>query len=142
MPCLVGIDLGDVRIGIAVSDSDKKIAFPLAVVERVQGSFGFNKIGKLLADREVEGFVVGLPVRSDGTCGTQAEKVLSYVEHLKSHFKLSVVTWDERYSTVIAERHLRNGNVRSDKMRKVVDQSAAQVILQSYLDSRDAQKEK
>ena len=135
MPCLVGVDLGDVRIGLAVSDGEKKIAFPLGVVERISGSYGFNRISRLLAGRDIEGFVVGLPVRTDGTIGSQAQKALSYIEALKKHFKVNVFSWDERFSTAMAERYLKDDAMKAKERKRVVDGIAAQVILQSYLDS-------
>lgn len=135
MSCLVGIDLGDVKIGLAISDGEKKIAFPLGVVERVNNSYGFNKIQKLTVGRDISGFVVGLPIRSDGTIGAQAEKVMHYVEELKRYFKIDVVTWDERFSTAMAQRYLKDGEVSWEKKKRVVDEIAAQIILQSYLDS-------
>ena len=85
MPCLVGVDVGEVRIGLSISDSDKKIAFPLGVVQRIDNSYGFNKIAKLVSGRDVDGFVVGLPIRTDGTLGNQADKVLSYIEEMKKY---------------------------------------------------------
>ncbi len=135
MPCLVGVDVGDVRVGLAISDSDKKIAFPLGVVQRVDNSYGFNKIAKLVSGRDVEGFVVGLPVKTDGTLGTQAEKVLAYIDEMKKYFQLQVTSWDERFSTALAERHLKNSSISSKHQKRVVDEVAAQIILQSYLDS-------
>jgi putative holliday junction resolvase len=135
VPCLVGVDVGEVRVGLAISDSGKKIAFPLGVVQRVDNSYGFNKIAKLVSGREVDGFVVGLPVRTDGTLGNQADKVLGYIEEMKKYFKLQVITWDERFSTAMAERYLKDSSMSSKNQRRVVDEIAAQIILQSYLDS-------
>jgi putative holliday junction resolvase len=133
--CLVGVDVGEVRVGLAISDSDKKIAFPLAVVQRVDNSYGFNKIAKLLSGRDVDGFVVGLPVRTDGTLGDQADKVLVYIDEMKKYFRLQVVTWDERFSTAMAERYLKDSSMSAKNQKRVVDEIAAQIILQSYLDS-------
>jgi putative pre-16S rRNA nuclease len=135
VPCLVGLDIGDVRIGLAISDGEKKIAFPLGVVERIAGSYGFNQISRLLAGRDIEGFVVGLPVRTDGTVGIQAQKVLDYIEALKKHFKVNVCSWDERFSTAMAERYLKDDAMKAKERKRVVDEIAAHVILQSYLDS-------
>jgi putative Holliday junction resolvase len=135
VPCLVGVDVGDVHIGVAISDGEKKIAFPLGVVRRIDNSYGFNKISKLLSGRDIEGFVVGLPVRTDGTIGTQAEKVLSYIDEMKKYFNVQVTSWDERFSTAMAERYLKDGEMSSRRQKRVVDEIAAQIILQSYLDA-------
>jgi putative Holliday junction resolvase len=129
------VDVGDVRIGLAISDSDKKIAFPLGVVQRVDNSYGFTKIAKLVSGRDVDGFVVGLPIRTDGTLGTQADKVLSYIEEMKKYFQAQVIAWDERFSTAMAARYLKNSSMSSKNRKRVVDEIAAQIILQSYLDS-------
>jgi putative Holliday junction resolvase len=129
------VDVGDVRIGLAISDSDKKIAFPLGVVQRVDNSYGFTKIAKLVSGRDVDGFVVGLPIRTDGTLGTQADKVLSYIEEMKKYFQAQVIAWDERFSTAMAARYLKISSMSSKNQKRVVDEIAAQIILQSYLDS-------
>lgn len=135
MSCLVGVDVGDVRIGLSVSDGEKKIAFPLGSIGRVGNSYGFNKIAKLLSGRDVEGFVVGLPVRTDGTLGAQAEKVLIYIDEMKKYFNVRVIPWDERFSTAMAEHYLENRSMRAKNQKRVVDEIAAQIILQSYLDN-------
>jgi putative Holliday junction resolvase len=135
MSCLVGVDVGDVRIGLSVSDGEKKIAFPLGSIGRVGNSYGFNKIAKLLSGRDVEGFVVGLPVRTDGTLGAQAEKVLIYIDEMKKYFNVRVIPWDERFSTAMAERYLENRSMSAKNQKSVVDEIAAQIILQSYLDN-------
>ena len=137
MSVLVGIDFGETRIGIAVSDEHKKISFPLGVIQREQGSYGLKKLKKLLSDREVYLFVVGLPLRTDGTVGNGAENLHSYIDSLADYFKKEVVTWDERFTTVMAHNALREGSSNEKKGRKVVDMIAAQIILQSYLDHKN-----
>ena len=134
MSFIAGIDVGEVRIGIAISDKEKQIAFPLAVVERERGSYGFRRIEKILEDRDIELFVVGLPKRSDGVVGKEEQKVLVYIESLKEYFHKEVATWDERYTTVIAQKALQEGSQSAEKHKKSIDKVAAQIILQSYLD--------
>lgn len=135
MAYYVGIDVGDVRVGLSISDKTKKIAFPLNVINRKNNSFGFNKIKKLLEGKEVEAFVVGLPIRSNGVLGEQGKKVLQYIESLKSYFPYEVITWDERYSTALAEKYLLESKIKRENRRKLIDKVAAQVILQSFLDN-------
>jgi putative Holliday junction resolvase len=134
MGVFVGLDVGDVRVGLSISDNEKKVAVPLAVIEREYNSYGFNKIKKLLKDRDVEAFVVGLPVRSNGEVGTQGQKVLQYIESLKDYFKCSVIPWDERYTTVIADRAISQMYKKKIIKKGTYDSIAAQQILQSYLD--------
>ena len=131
---VVGIDVGEVRIGLAISDERKKIAFPLAVIRRENKSYCINKIKKLLSEREIDSFVIGLPLRSNGQRGRECDEIIQYAESLKNHFPYDVVLWDERYTTIIAEDALLEGNIKSKKRRKIIDEIAAQVMLQSYLD--------
>jgi putative Holliday junction resolvase len=129
-----GLDVGEARIGIAVSDDEKRIAFPLDIIEREKGSYGFRRIAKLLENRDIELFVVGLPKRSDGRVGDEEKKIHAYVEGLKEYFHKKVVTWDERYTTMIAQKALQEGVRQGEKRKKSIDKVAAQIILQSYLD--------
>ena len=130
----VGIDVGDSRVGVSISDESKKIAFPLAVIVRENNSYGFNQIKKILEEKKVDAFIVGLPVKSDGTLGSQGEKVKKYANSLKEYFNTEVITWDERFTTIIAKRSLIETNSKLEKRKKAVDDIAAQIILQSYLD--------
>jgi putative Holliday junction resolvase len=129
-----GLDVGNARIGIAVSDEEKRIAFPLDIIVRDKDSYGFRRIAKLLENRDIELFVVGLPKRSDGRVGDEEKKIYAYVEGLKEYFHKKVVTWDERYTTIIAQKALQEGVRRGDKRKRSIDKLAAQIILQSYLD--------
>jgi len=134
MSYYVGIDVGDVRIGVAISDKSGRVSFPLSVIKRENGSFGFRKIKKLLQDKEIKCFVVGLPLKINGELGDKGKEYLEYAENLKNFFNIEVTTWDERFTTVIAEKTLTSTNTKFSKKRKVVDKIAAQIILQSYLD--------
>jgi putative Holliday junction resolvase len=137
MSVFVGIDFGEKRIGVAVSDEQKKIAFPLGVIHREKGSYGLRRLKILLAEKDIDRFVVGLPVRSDGSVGAFGDEVGLYRDALSEYFHKEVVTWDERYTTVIAESLLRDGGAGAQKSRRVVDKLAAQLILQSYLDHKN-----
>jgi putative Holliday junction resolvase len=132
---IIGIDFGQQRIGVAVSDSEKKISFPLDVIHRENKSYGLKKLKRLLNDREIESFVVGVPYRENGELGAEGLAVLEYIESLKEYFQVSVVTWDERYTSLIAESAMLSDDVSRKGRRAVIDKLAAQIILQSYLDS-------
>jgi putative Holliday junction resolvase len=134
MPHIVGIDFGDARIGVAVSDEGGRIAFPLDVLYRKEGSYCLKKLKKLLENRDIESFVVGLPFREDGEVSEKASEILRYADSLSEYFGCDVHTWDERYSTAIAEQTLLEDNVKRSVRKDVVDKIAAQIILQSYLD--------
>jgi len=134
MSRIVGIDFGTSRIGLAISDESKKIAFPFGIIERVQNSYGFNKLKKMLDGIEVAYFVLGLPVRTNGSRGKETEIVESYSESLKDFFGVEVILWDERYTTVIAEQSLKLFKKKGRNKKDIVDCLAAQLILQSFLD--------
>ena len=133
----LGLDVGDARIGVALSDESAILATGLPTVKRVGPRKDVLAITTLVRDRGVEaGVVVGLPRRLDGGIGPQAEKVLAFAEALRARLRVPVVTWDERFTTTIAHQTLNEAGVDSRKRKGVVDQVAATLILQSFLDSR------
>lgn len=140
MSVLVGIDFGSSRVGVAVSDPEKKLAFPFDVISREGGSYGFRKLRALLEERSVEAFVVGMPYRSDGSRGQECEKAQEYMDALHEYFQKDVIPWDERFTTVLARQSLIDAGSRKKvrkKERGAADRIAAQLILQSYLDHRN-----
>jgi len=130
----MGLDIGEKRIGVALSDSLGMIAGPLTVVERKTDDDAIRQIIVLARENEVERIVVGLPRSLDGSLGKQAQAVQSFVDLLKGHTRLPVVTWDERLSTVAADRMMMEAGVKRDKKKKQRDSLAAAFILQGYLD--------
>jgi putative Holliday junction resolvase len=133
---LVGLDVGDVRIGVAVSDEMGWTAQGVGVVQRTRLDADLRRLGELLAPYPPERFVVGLPLTMSGRVGPQADKVQAFGRALASHFGVPVETWDERLSTLAAERTLLEADMSRAKRRRVVDKLAAVLILQSYLDRR------
>jgi len=136
MSRIVGIDPGSARIGIAISDEDRSIAFPR---ETVQARGGYQdaarRVREALSADEVDLAVVGLPLRLDGSEGEAARRARAFGEVLGPALGVEVVFWDERLTTVAAERSLRDMGRRGAKGRDVVDQSAATILLQGYLDA-------
>ncbi len=132
---IIGIDFGQQRIGVAVSDSRKKIAFPLDVIHRENKSYGLKKLKRLIDDKDIDSFVVGVPYRENGELGAEGLEVLEYIKSLTEYFQVSVITWDERYTSMIAESAMLSDDVSRKGRRAVIDKIAAQIILQSYLDS-------
>jgi putative Holliday junction resolvase len=132
----LALDIGTRRIGVAVSDSAGTVATPYEVVDR-SGDRGraHRRIAALVDEAGADIVVVGLPLSLDGSIGPAAEAVLDEIDELRCVLAAEIVTWDERLSTVQAERSLRAGNVSKGKRRRVVDQVAATVILQSWLDA-------
>jgi len=132
----IGLDLGERRIGVALSDSAGTLATPYEVLTR-SGDRARDRarLVELLDETGAELIVVGLPLSLDGSRGPAAQQVEAEVEELRAQLGVPVETWDERLSTVEAERRLRAAGVRGRRRRHVVDQVAATVILQSWLDA-------
>jgi putative holliday junction resolvase len=134
----LGIDLGSRRIGVAISDPTGTIASPVEVVQR-SGSVvhDHRKLLALAQEWEAEIIVVGLPLSLDGSVGPAARAVLDEVAALRTAVPMDVDTVDERLSTVVAQRHLREMGLDNRKSRKVVDKLAAAVLLQAWLELAD-----
>jgi putative Holliday junction resolvase len=132
----VALDIGTRRIGVALSDSNGTVATPYEVVPRSgDRARDHRRIGALVDEAEAEVVVVGLPFSLDGSIGPAARAILDEVDQLRATLAVDVVTWDERLTTVEAERSLRVMGVKKGNRRRVVDQVAATVILQSWLDA-------
>ena len=131
---ILGLDIGEKRIGVALSDPLGIMAGALTVIERTTDEAALKQIIDLARENEVERLVVGMPRSLDGSLGKQAQAVQSFVDLLKEHTQLSVVTWDERLSTVAAERTMLEVGMKRDKRKKYRDSLAAAFILQGYLD--------
>ena len=133
MRCL-GIDFGSSRIGIAISDDLGMLAHPLETI--LNNSAFLPRLQKIVLEKGVSGIVVGIPRNMDGSYGPAAEKAKLFLSQLKSEFPdLRLIAWDERLTTVEAQRLLHAAGRDVKKSRPVIDQVAAQVLLQSYLDS-------
>ena len=133
---LLGLDVGDKTIGVALSDESATLASGLHTIRRTGLKRDLHELAGLAQDREVGTVVVGLPRSLDGSEGPQARKVLAFVEALKRAVEVPVVTWDERFTTVAAENALIEGGVSRGRRKGLVDKVAAVLILQNYLDYR------
>lgn len=129
---IMGLDVGEKRIGVAVSDLLGYIAQGISVVKRED----IEELKKIVGDYNIEKIVVGLPKNMDGSIGEQAKKVLAFMENLKKEINLPILTWDERLTTKEAEGVLLRADLSRAKRKKVIDKLAAVLILQSYLDSQ------
>lgn len=133
----LGIDLGEKRIGIAVSDSNGKVATPIQVLVRSKSTKqDHNKINELVKEWEAEIVVVGMPYSLNGSKGSAARLVEKEVEKLSDSISVPVTIHDERLTTVMAAKELDVQGLNSKKQRGVIDQVAASVILQSWLDDQ------
>ncbi len=133
---VLALDLGDRRVGIALSDPTGTIAQGLEVLERRGGRQVIEHIRRRVADYQVERIVVGLPLRMDGTEGVEAEKVRRFVARLQTAIRVPIDVYDERLSTVAAERLMVADDVSRTRRRQRRDAVAAALILQSYLERR------
>jgi len=131
----MGIDLGAARVGVAISDDLGMLAHPLETIH-VAKTNPTNRIVELATERAVNAIVVGVPRNMDGSHGPASQAAREFVEQLKLRVSCRVVTWDERLSTVSAQRSLREAGRSAKQQRNVIDQAAAQVILQSWLDAQ------
>ena len=130
---VMGLDVGDKRIGVAVSDG---LGLTAQGIDTVSRDNYVDALKSIIEEYEVKSVVVGIPRMLNGTIGIQAEKVLEFIEDLKVGIQLPIFLWDERFSTVAAERVLLEANMSRKKRKTLRDKVAAIVILQNYLDSR------
>ena len=130
---VLGLDIGSKRIGIAISDAEGNIAFPAGRIDRQGRQKDLEALRALIRERGVERVVVGLPKHMDGREGVEARAARDFAADLSRVAKLPVDTLDERWTTVEAERVLRESGRRGKKKRDVVDSVAASIILDTYL---------
>jgi len=135
---ILALDPGSKRVGVALSDELKLIAQPLEFIPAEPFAAFLNRLKTLLQEKAVELILVGMPRNMDGSYGPAALKVQEFVAALRTALTVPIKTWDERLTTAQANRLLIQGKVRRDKRKIKVDQTAAAILLQSYLDSLSA----
>ena len=133
---ILGIDLGRARIGVAVSDELGMLAHPVETIQATADAA--RRIAEIVREKDAERVIVGLPRHMNGSVGTGATEALAFAKKLQALLPCEVLTWDERLTTTAANRALRESGRKTRDSRGVVDQVAAQMILQSYLDSLPA----
>jgi putative Holliday junction resolvase len=132
----MGLDVGDKRIGVALSDEGAVIATPKETLERRGNRKDIAHLLELARIEDVAEILVGMPLSLDGSEGPQAKKIGRFIEALREATGLTVTTWDERFTTVGAERALLEADMSRAKRKQTIDKVAAALILQGYLDSR------
>ena len=137
---ILGIDYGSVTIGVALSDELGVTAQALPPVSRSKSGADIERLAAIVRSEKVSRVVVGLPLNMNGSVGPKAREVMEFVEVLRGHLPVPVVTWDERLTTRAAEVALREVGARRRQRKRLVDTVAAQLILQSYLDSLEAEQ--
>lgn len=130
---IIGIDLGRARIGVAVSDELGMLAHPLQTLPA--GEDAARRVAEIVRQKDAERVVVGLPRHMNGSVGLGATEAIAFANKLRAMVSSEIILWDERLTTMAANRALRESGRKTRHSRKVVDQIAAQMILQGYLDS-------
>ena len=136
MPRFLGIDFGERRIGLALSDPTGTIASPHAVVQNTGPRAVLAELRRVCEAQEVGTIVVGLPRRTDGADGPAETAARAFADVLRGALNRPVELWDERFTTVTAEQSLIEAGTRRERRRELIDKIAAQIMLQSYLDSK------
>ena len=134
MSIIFGLDIGDARTGVAISDELGIAAHPLCTIHRKSRKAVLAELQELVSAHKVERIVVGLPLQLDGETGTQARKVKRFAERLEQQVNLPIVFWDESFTTFEAAQILRGTKKRRKKRKQVIDQVAAVLILEGYLE--------
>ncbi|MED3549089.1 Holliday junction resolvase RuvX [Cytobacillus praedii] len=135
----MGLDVGSKTVGVALSDAFGWTAQGLETIKinEEENEFGFEQLGKIIKEHEVSKIVVGLPKNMNGSIGPRGEANQKFAAELERLYHLPVILWDERLSTVAAERVLLEADVSRKKRKKVIDKMAAVMILQGFLDSKN-----
>jgi putative Holliday junction resolvase len=135
---ILGLDVGDKRIGISMSDPTFSIAQGLKVLTRSSVRGDLEELKSIVSSYEVNEIVIGLPRNLDGTIGQRAQNVMGFAEEVEKHTSVRVVLWDERFSTNEAHRVFDEANLTHRKRKPFIDILSAQIILQGYLDAQKA----
>lgn len=132
---VLGLDIGDRTIGVAISDPLGFTAQGITTIRRKNIEYDIEELLKICKEYNVDTIISGLPKNMNGTIGPQGEKVMSFCEILKEHIEVPIKFWDERLTTVAAHKAMLEADMSRSKRKKVVDKIAATYILQGYLDS-------
>jgi len=131
---LLGLDAGQKSIGLAICDSNLRVASPLTTIRRAKFAADAAAIGRIITERRIGGLIIGLPVGMDGREGPRSQSVRQFAQNLLGVVDLPIAFWDERFSTIGAERPLRDAEMSHRRRARVVDKLAAAYILQGALD--------
>ena len=131
---LLGLDVGSKTIGLAISDSSLRVASPLSTIRRAKFATDAQEINQIIGERGIGGLVIGLPIAMDGSEGPRCQSVRQFGANLLGVIDLPVAFWDERFSTIGAERPLREAPMSHRRRADVIDKLAAAYILQGALD--------
>ena len=131
---IIGLDLGKKRIGVAVSDINQKVASPYLVIENKKFSEIVSIIQNIIVERNICAIIIGDPINMDGSIGPKSQSSKTFMNNLSKIVNIPILLWDERLSTVYAEKTLLEADLSRKKRKKIIDKIAASVILQGFLD--------
>jgi putative Holliday junction resolvase len=132
---LLGLDVGETTIGLALSDGGRMIATPLSTIERTKFSKDIEQLKIIIATHKIGGLVIGHPLNMDGSEGRRTQSIRTFVANLSKHIALPMLLWDERMSTMAVERMMLEADMSRKRRAELVDKLAASYILQGYLDA-------
>ena len=132
---LLGLDVGDTTIGLALSDGMRSIASPLKTIERTKFTKDMEALKKIIGSHTVAGLVIGYPVNMDGSLGPRTQSTRTFVSNLEKHTALPIILWDERMSTMAVERAMLEADLSRARRAQLVDKLAASYMLQGFLDN-------
>ena len=138
MSRILSIDYGERRIGIALSDPLKIIAKPYTTIDRLVEKDFILSINRIIKDKEVNKIIIGLPFTLKNSQSKQTENVLKFVENLKKKISISIETYDERFTSILAKQSLIFQGVKTGHNKKDIDKTAAAIFLQNYLDEQNS----
>ncbi len=133
---VLGLDVGDKKIGLSMSDSTRSIAQALKVYRRSTLEKDLNELKGFAEEHGIEEIVIGLPKDLSGAIGKRATEVMAFAEEIRKHTSINTVLWDERFSTNEANRIFEMAQVSHKKRKPFIDMMASQIILQGYLDAQ------
>ena len=138
---VLGVDFGQARIGVAISDELGMLAHPVETIPGARINDAAKRVAEIARERDVERVVIGMPRHMNGEMGAAAAEATAFADKLRPLLQCPITMWDERLSTTAANRALRDAGQKTKRTRGIVDQVAAQMILQGYLDSRPSTAE-
>ena len=132
---MLGLDVGQTTIGMALSDARRSIASPLSTIERSKFSKDVEKLSSIIATHKICALVIGYPINMDGSKGARAQSTITFVSNISKKIALPMLLWDERFSTMAVEKMMIEADMSRQRRAELVDKLAASYMLQGYLDS-------
>ncbi len=132
---VLGLDVGETTIGLALSDIRRSIASPLFTIERTKFSKDIDRLEAAIAENKISGLVIGYPINMDGSLGPRTQSTRTFVSNLGKRINLPMLLWDERLSTMAVERMMLEADMSRRRRSELVDKLAASYMLQGYLDN-------